>query len=261
MTQATAATVAQPSVFDSVPAVSAAFGKELTRPSGTALHVERDRSYVVARRSLRGTCTRDEWNSPAHRRLAIARAWEKAVAALKSEGEELVSFSPVTLYRDADGTVVCADVTLPGGDRKYVAPDGTPLLASPATLALYRRERTTYARWAEGPLPHLSLDMAAAPTPDDDRDLQYVRHQNAGLRALIDGALGPAEWAPRANTVVDDGLVDFRIRAVIRRPDIRRFDSKQTGQVSAVELAGQVFNADAFDTTTQDGLDAALEAD
>jgi hypothetical protein len=52
-------------------------------------------------------------------------------------------------------------------------------VASAADLALtYAVERTTYAHWAEGPLPHLDLDMQAAKTPDTDRDIQYLRHQN-----------------------------------------------------------------------------------
>lgn len=258
----------QPSVFSPTVSVSMAASaglNALTRPSGTALHVLRDAEYIVYTRSLVGTCTRDEWDRPAYRRLAIARAWERAVSAIRAENETFVAFAPVTLYCDPQtGAVHFADISLPGATTpKLVTANGTRVVSAPANLAAaFTIQRTTYARWAEGPLPHVSLDTQRGPTPDDDRDIQYLRHQNASLRALIDGALGPAEWADVPHdSRVDDGLVDFRIRGAFGRQELRRFDSKQTGDVSALVIDGAAVSATDFDATSEDALDAILEAD
>lgn len=258
-----AAPLSQPSVFDAMPTVSRP--QALTRPSGTVLHVERDAEYVMAVRSMRGTCSRDEWAIPSFRRLAIARAWERCVEALAAEDEQLVTWAPVTLYRDREGVVRFADISLPGRNAKFITPTGTPLLDTPLDMVLtYRAERTTFARWAIGPLPHIDLSMSAAPTPDEDRDIQYLRHLNASMRELMDSALSPSEWAPEANSVVDDGLVDFRIRGVIKRREYRQLVSKQTGEASGVilsdgyhEIAPEVTAA----PTTEAALDALLEAE
>lgn len=254
---------AQPSVFDAGVSVTPAASALLTRPSGTALHVIADAEYITVCRSLIGTCTREEWDNPSYRRLAIARAWERAVTAIRADDEEFVSFLPVTLYRHpVSNAVVLADISLPGKPSRLITPEGKRVLAAPADLALLLPQRTTYARWAEGPLPHVSLEMQQAATPDEDRDIQYLRHQNRALRELIDGALGPAEWAATPNDAAhDDGLVDFRIRGAFRRQELRRFVSKQTGDVSALVIGGAAVAEHNFDPSTESGLDALLEAD
>lgn len=257
---------AQPSVFDSTPAVlPPAPQNALTRPSGTVLHVEADRTTITVRRNIQGTCTREEWESPAHRRLAIARAWQHAIEAIRSDDETFVTWAPVALWCEPlTGRVVYADARLPQeADGKWLTPDGRKLLVRPRLDGLVCR-RTTYARWAEGPLPHVSTTMQAGHTPDQDRDVQYLRHLNGDLRALIDGALSPSEWAEEANTKVDDGLVNFRIRGVFQRSDYRQLISKQTGEASglligsgAVEVLPEVTAA----PTTEAALDALLNAD
>lgn len=259
------AQTAQPSVFDAMPTIAARSTNALTRSSGTVLHVERDASYILVCRVLVGTCTREEWDRPEHRRLTIARAWQHAADALRVEDEELVAPLPVTLYRDHMGRVVCADISLPGRPRKLVTPEGRPAVATPADLALARVERTTYAHWAEGPLPHLDLDMRQATTPDTDRDIQYLRHQNRALMELIDASMSPSEWAPEANTVqADDGLVDFRMRGVFRRRDYRQLVSKQTGEASGLLLSDGYHEVPPEATaapTNEAALDALLNAD
>lgn len=255
----------QPSVLDASLAATTAGAPTgvLARPSGTALHVLQDARYVLLTVSLRGTCTREEWDAPAYRRLAIARAWQRAVAAKRADDEEFVAFAPVTLYCTPTGDVRYADVRLPADPGpKFITADGRRVIGAPGDLALLVPARTTYARWAEGPLPRVDTEMADAPTPDEDRDIQALRHQNRALRELIDGSLGPAEWAPAANdsTRVDD-LVDFRIRGVFRRRDFRKFESKQTGDVSHLVIDGHAVHRDEFDPTTASGLDAILEAD
>lgn len=262
--QAAAPTLPQPSVFGPSVAVTPAAGRALTRASGTALHVEADRQYILVRRSIQGTCTRDEWDSPAHRKLAIAKAWKHAIGALRSEDEQFVAFAPVALWCDRmTGAVVVADARLPqDADGRWLTPDGRKLMGRPRLDGLVAR-RTSYARWAEGPLPHVSTEMEAAHTPDEDRDIQYLRHQNRALRELIDGALAPSEWAASANTHADDGLVNFRIRGVFQRADYRRLISKQTGESSGLLLDGghvEVLPEVTAAPTTEAALDALLDA-
>lgn len=248
-----------PSVFGS----SVAVVPPSVGPTRPALHIERDAEYIQVCRSLRATCTRGEWLNTAHRRLAIAKAWEQAVQAIRSDEEEFVAFAPLTLYRDPlTGEIVAADRQLPGDTGpRWIDQTGRPMHVPPATFGL-ARERTSYARWAEGPLSHIDTEMRQGHTPDDDREIQALRHQNAAMRALMDSVLAPAEWAPLANThTAEHGLVDFRLRGVFRRKQLRRFESKQTGDVSGLMIAGRLMTAEAFDPTTEDGLDAILEAD
>lgn len=273
MTDVQTAPAPQPSVFDAVPTVSAPVSvlasNRLTRPSGTVLHVVADQTYLHVGRRLIGTCTREEWASPSHRRLAIARAWDQAVKAIRAEDEEFVSWRIVTLYHDPlapNGTddVYLADISLPGMPATWITPMGRPVLV-PDRLVLARciKERTSYARWAEGPLPHVTHDPIAAPTPDDDRDVQWLRHQNSALRDLIDTALAPSEWAPLANDAGDDALVDFRIRGVFRRQDYSQLISKQTGEVSGLLIGGGTVEVPPEVTaavTTEQALDALLNA-
>lgn len=200
----------------------------------TSLYVERDRAYVLVRRRLVGTMTRAEWDTPAHRAAGIAAAWTAGIAAIRVDGLEFVAHAPIILYRHPlTGVVACADIALPGAARHLIRPEGERLTRLPHAPRGFgwTRERTTYATWAEGPLPHRVYDMDAAPTPHDDRVVQALRHQNAALRRLIDGALGPAEFADTARSMpTTDDLVDFRLRGVFRRPDFRVLVSKQDAE-------------------------------
>ena len=203
-----------------------------TAPVGStpALYVERDRAYVTVRRRLVGTMTRAEWDDVAHRATSLQAAWTAGIAAIRVDGEEFVTHAPLMLYRHPiGGAVVCADIGQ-GVARHLIAPTGETMarVPSPPRGLTWVRERTTYATWAEGPLPHRTYDMDAAPTPHDDRIVQELRHQNRALREMIDAALGPAEFADAARPMpTTDDLVDFRIRGVFRRLDFRVLVSKQ----------------------------------
>ena len=206
-----------------------------TGPTRPLLYVERDPSYVLVRRRMIGTMTRAEWDAPQHRETAIRAAWLKAIDGLRGDGEHFVVEAPVVLYRHPTaGTVVAADVTPMGARRQIISSTGARLAdIPPPPLGLrWVVERTSYARWAEGPLPHRSYDMEPAPSRSRDRALQEVRHRNRALRDLIDRALGPAELADVAWTMPSDisALVDFRIRGVFRRRDYRVLVSKQDAE-------------------------------
>lgn len=195
----------------------------------TALYVERDPSYLLVRRRLLGTMTRAEWDSPAQRQAALERWWARAKQAIRVEDEEFVTECPVVLYRHPiDGTVHYADIReQPHHPPKLITPTGAPLPRTPASNGLVRHN-TSYRSWAEGPLPHIEPDMVAAPTPLDDPIVQTIRAQNSALRELIDGALGPANYAamPRL-TPTTEHQVDFCLRGVFRRRDYRVLRSLQ----------------------------------
>ncbi len=194
-----------------------------------SLYVERDASYLLVRRRLLGTMTRAEWDSPAQRQAALDRWWDLAKRAIRVEDEEFVTECPVVLYRHPiGGTVLYADIReQPGHPPKLITPTGQPLPRQPAGAGLVRHN-TSYASWAEGPLPHIEPDLVAAPTPFDDPTVQAIRSQNRALRDLIDGALGPANFAamPRL-TPTTEHQVDFCIRGVFRRRDFRVLRSLQ----------------------------------
>ena len=201
-----------------------------SRPSSPTLYVERDTAWLLVRRRMVGTMTRLEWDEPSHRLAALKAAWTAAQAAMRSNDEEFVAHAPIVLYRHPlTGVVACADIDR-GTGQELISPTGRSLASvpHPPQGMSWTRERTTYATWAEGPLPHRVYDMPDAPTPFQDRSVQQLRHQNSALRDLIDGALGPANYADmtRETPTLDD-LVDFRIRGVFRRKDYRVLVSKQ----------------------------------
>lgn len=210
----------------------------LTRPSsGTALFVEADRKIIRVRRRIKHHCTLEEWNDPIRRLAKIAEAWALTEANIRAEGETLVCPSPVTLYREPfSGDVVCADIQQPGDSGpKWIDAQGNRLLLPPLLLGLIR-EQTTYAAYAEGPLDYLGDHAAiASPDPLGDRSLQRVRHQNRHLREKIDAAIGGDDRG-LAVDVGHEEYVDFRVRGVFERPDLRTIGSKQTGEATRLIL-------------------------
>lgn len=207
-------------------------------PTRAALFVERDPEYVLVERKIRHHCTRDEWNTQAYRQAAIATAWRLA-DNIRSEGDYLVTPSPVTLYREPfSGAIVCADIQTPQDDGpRWIDAQGVKLLAPPSLLDL-KRERTTYAQWAEGPLPYAGDHEAiAAPDPFLDRETQQVRHQNRWLRTAIDDAAEPA-LDPIAREMGHPEFVDFRVRGIFRRRAVRVLETRQ-------DTGGSALNGDA----------------
>lgn len=212
----------------------------LTRPTGgSALFVEADRRTILVRRRIKHHCTREEWANPASRAAKIAEAWRLTAATIRAEGETLVSPSPVTLYRDPlTGAVVCADIRLPHhAGPVWINARGNALLLPPLLVGL-RRERTTYEHWAEGPLVYTGdhAAVSAASDPLTVQSLQRVRHQNAALREKIDAASGPL-FDPVALDAGHPEFVDFRVRGVFERSDLRTLQSKQTGEAAKLILA------------------------
>jgi hypothetical protein len=76
----------------------------------------------------------------------------------------------------------------------------------------------------------------AAPDPFQNRDLQRVRHQNRHLRDRIDAAIAPS-LDPVALDAGHDEYVDFRVRGIFERSDLRVLQSKQTGEATKLLLA------------------------
>jgi hypothetical protein len=211
----------------------------LTRPAaGSALFVEVDRKTILVRRRIKHHCTREEWAHPAQRLAKIAECWRLTASNIRSEGETLVNPSPVVLYRaPLTGTVVCANIQLPTDKGpRWIDPQGYPLLFPPLLFGLVR-EQTTYAEWAEGPLDYMGNHAAvAAPDPFADRDLQRIRHQNKHLREKIDAAVAPS-LDPIALDAGHDEFIDFRVRGIFERLDLRTLASKQTGEAAKLILA------------------------
>lgn len=204
----------------------------------STLFVEADRRTVLVRRRIVHHCTREEWASPAHRAAKIAECWRLTQANIRSEGETLLTPSPVVLYRDPlTSEVVCADIQMPGDTRpRWIDAQGRPLLFPPLLMGLVR-ERTTYADWAEGPLDYTGdHEAVAAPDPLQDRHLQMIRHQNRHLKAKIDAAIAPS-FDPIALDAGHPEYVDFRVRAICERLDLRTLHSKQTGEAAKLILA------------------------
>ena len=198
----------------------------------TAIYVERDPSYLLVRRRMVGTMTRAEWDSPALFQAALDRWWALAKRAIRVEDEEFVTEQPVTVYRQpGTGRVVFADIRMERrGPPSLITPDGRPLASWPAEPSGqgWLHHNTSYAAWAEGPLPHTEPDMGPALTPLDDPEVQAVRSQNRALRDLIDGALSPTNYAQAARErPTTENIVDFRIRGIFRRRDYKVLRSLQ----------------------------------
>lgn len=207
-------------------------------PTRAALFVERDPEYVLVERKIRHHCTREEWANPVYRQAAISEAWRLA-DNIRSEGDYLITPSPVTLYCEPmTGGVVCADVQTPqDGGPKWIDAQGTKLLGPPQLVGLMRT-RTTYAQWAEGPLPYTGDHEAlAGPDPLADTETQRVRHQNRWLRQAIDDALEPA-LDPVARDAGHTEYVDFRVRGIFRRRAPRVLETRQ-------DVGGSALNGDA----------------
>ncbi len=204
--------------------------------SQAALFVERDIQYVARTRKLRGTMTREEWRHPGHRQAAITAATKMALAHIKQSDAtaEPIAPLPVVLYCDSkSGAVFLVDI---GSGRApgtpiWIKPDGENLFIPPRlNMSLVTIRRTTYARWAEGPLPHIEMGLLDAPMADMDPELQRLRAQNSAIRQAIDTYMQDASNSqmPRMHSLSKDSdLVDFRIRWVFRCSAPRVFDSKQ----------------------------------
>jgi hypothetical protein len=215
--------------------------------SQAALFVERDTQYVARTRKLRGTMTREEWHHPGHRQAAITAAAKMALAHIKqSEATaEPIAPVPVILYcSPTSGAVIVADI---GSGRSpgtpiYITSTGDNLIIPPPIEHAVVR-RTTYARWAEGPLPHVEMGMLDAPQADMDPELQRLRAQNPMIRKAIDTYLRDASNAqmPRMHSLSKDSdLIDFRIRWVFRCAVPRMLDSKQATSAKMITHDGVV---------------------
>lgn len=210
-----------------------------------ALFVERDREVTHVIRRLKHHCTVEAWNNPLQRAAAIAECWRLS-SSIRSEGQTLVSPLPVTLYADpVSGDVLYAYVHTSEASGKWIDPKTGATLLCVSTVGLVK-QATSYATWAEGPLPYTGeLDGQAPPDPFADRDLQAARHKNRWLRAAIDEAAAPALdaiphdlWAGSAAT----GFVDFRVRGLFSQPQVRVLESKQADGDAKLVLDGQAFS-------------------
>lgn len=196
----------------------------------TALFIENDIAWVPVIRKLRGECTLEEWNTPAHRDAAVARVWRDGIANIRSEDEFFITHHPVVLYlRRSDQQLLAADIRQKRSDPPcFIDAKGLPLFHTYLPPSDVVRVKTTYAHWAEGPLPHYEGEVSAAPTPDTDRELQYLLNQNSAIREAVEKAMGPGDYADQS-LVFDSskGMVDFRVRGFFKRREYRQLQSKQ----------------------------------
>lgn len=211
----------------------------------TALFVERDREVTHVIRRLKHHCTVEQWNTPLLRAGAIAECWRLS-SSIRSEGQTLVSPLPVTLYADPlTGDVLYAYVHTSEAGGKWIDPKTGSALLCVSTVGLVK-QATSYATWAEGPLPYTGdLGGMAPPDPFMDRGLQQARHRNGWLREAIDAAAEPAMdaiphdlWGGSAAT----GFVDFRVRGLFSQSQVRVLESKQADGDARLVLDGQTFS-------------------
>lgn len=200
----------------------------------TQLFVERDPSYVVICRKLRGSMAREEWDRPVHRAASIRRSVEKGVKDMRADYPTAEAYSPlpVTVYLDPiDAHVVIADIRRTPETPIWITSMGINVLVPPNLTGLIIK-RTTYAQFAEGPLPHIELGLQAAPTPLDDPEIQRLRSQNSVMRQAIDQAIGSnSEWSqlPRQyDPWSSRETVDYVVRWLFRMRDYAILESKQS---------------------------------
>jgi hypothetical protein len=201
----------------------------------TALFVQRDTSYHLVRRRLRGTMTRDQWDNPQWRRAAIEATWQGAIAAVRDDNQEFVMPAPVTLFY-AGNSLLCADIRLsPSAPPKYIRPDGRPMVLAPV-LAMSTVHHTTYKQWAEGPLIHIEIMQPTTTlSADDQRAIDSL--PNAALRERALAAVGVTGYSAEAQDAPDmNNLVDFRIRGIFKTKDYTVLESKQSSQGSKLLL-------------------------
>ena len=196
----------------------------------TALFIERDATYHHMSRKLRASCVRAEWDDLGYRQAAIDAAWKQAIDGIRSEGYEFVCPMPVTLYCDPiSKEVVYADIRGPqDAYPHWISAHGERLIGIIPNPGLVKI-RTSYARWAEGPLVNIQPDLITAPKTTDDPEIQRLRHQNSALREAIDFALAQGANDADLPQTVDphSDKVDFRLRGVFRKRDYRVLVSKQ----------------------------------
>jgi hypothetical protein len=214
----------------------------------TNLYVQRDPRYVVVRRSLRYSCTREEWESPRWRQQAIDRAWARGLEAIRATGQhEFVAAAPVVLYKILD-KVVYANIARPGQPPELILPDGERMDPSKAIRAM-ASVGTTYAKWAEGPLPNLKLtDESTGGMSDEDR--RAIESQRGIIRERMKQAIEGPGMAPIAGDVaeLETEMVDFRIRGYFKVPDYTVLLSRQQGGESKVITSDGVIEHGHADT-------------
>lgn len=213
--------------------------------TGTALFVERDRETERVIRRIKHHCTIEQWNDPARRAAAIAEAWQLA-ENIRSEGCTLVSPLPVTLFSDPfTGQALYAFVHKSPDAGDWIDPRTGATLLAVSTAGMVQT-RTSYAAWAEGPLPYTGeMEGLAPPDPFRDRETQAARHKNRALREAIDAAAEPALdaiphdlWGGTGAT----GFIDFRVRGLFSRQVVRVIESRQTDGDAKIVLDGQAFS-------------------
>ncbi len=193
------------------------------------LYVQRDPRYVVQRKNLRYPCTREEWGQPRWRQQAIDRAWARGLEAIRATGNfEFVAVSPVLLYKMLD-KVLYANIAPPGRRPEFIYPDGESMDPSKAVLPM-ATIGTTYNKWAEGPLPNLTLtEETSGGISDEDR--RVIESQRKVIRDRAMAALEGPSMAPIAGDINDcePQMVDFRIRGYFRCLDYTVLLSRQPG--------------------------------
>lgn len=201
----------------------------------TALFVQRDASYHLVRRRLRGTCTREQWDNPQWRQAAIDRSWAAGIEALRADELQFVCPAPVTLIYSGGG-VFCADIRLgPTAPPMWVYPDGRRM-PLPPLLNFATVRNTTYKNWAEGPLIHVELMSPKGQLSADDRRA-IDSLPNSSLREAALAAISATAYSAEAQDAPDmRDLVDFRIRAICRAKDYTVLASKQSDQGSKLVL-------------------------
>lgn len=193
------------------------------------LYVQRDSRYVIERKNLRYSCTREEWDQPHWRQQAIDRAWSRGLEAIRATGDyEFVAASPVLLYKMLD-KVLYANIAAPGRRPEFIYPDGERMDPSKAVLPM-ATIGTSYHKWAEGPLPNLTLtEETSGGISDEDRRL--IESQRKTIRDRAMKALEGPSMAPIAGDINDLewAMVDFRIRGYFRTPDHKVLLTRQPG--------------------------------
>jgi hypothetical protein len=212
------------------------------------IYVQRDPRYAVVRRSLRYSCTREEWDSPRWRQQAIDRAWHRGLDAIRASGNcEFVAAAPVVLYKILD-QVLYANIAQPGRPPEFIYPNGERMDPSKALLA-YGTVGTTYLKWAEGPLPGIALtDESSGGLSEDDR--RAIEGQHRVIRERMMQAVSGAGESPEVGdyTKADPDLVDFRVRGYFKVPDYTVLLSRQQGGESKVITSDGVIEHGHADT-------------
>lgn len=215
------------------------------------LYVQRDPRKVMQRKNLRYSCTREEWEHPLWRQQAIDRAWARGLEAIKATGNyEFVAPAPVVLYKSLD-VVLYANIAAPGRPPEFIFPDGERMDPSKA-VPVMATVGTTYAKWAEGKLPNLTLtEESSGGISEEDRRL--IESQRKIIRDRAMAALSGPSMAPIAGDIRDcePEMVDFRIRGYFLIPDYTVLLTRQPGGESKVVTVDGVIEHGYADTVKE----------